>query len=72
MSRIGYVTQFFVQINSNLDQSCIYHFSTRFGLAIGIGYFGIGQYWRSVSGLPQIYIYIYIDLLLYTFIHQNL
>jgi hypothetical protein len=31
---------------------------TRFGLAIGMEYFGTGQYRRSVSGLPQIYIYI--------------
>ena len=51
-------------------QSCIYCFGTRFGLAIGIKYFGTGQYRRSVSGLPLIYIYI--NLLIYMFIDQNL
>ena len=57
-----------------LYQSCIFRFGTRFGLAIGMEYFGTGQYRRSVSGLPQkyIYIYIYIDLPLCTFIYQNL
>ena len=53
-------------------QSCKYRFSTRFGLVIGMRYFDTGQYRRSVWDLPQIYIYIYIDLLLYIFIHQNL
>ena len=57
---------------SALFQCCIFCFGTRFGLAIIMGYFGTDQYRRSVSDLPQIYIYIYIDLLLYVFIHQNL
>ena len=41
-------------------QSCEYHFGFRFGLAIGMEYFGTSQYQCSVSGLLQIYIYIYI------------
>jgi hypothetical protein len=46
-----------------LIQSCRYHF----GLGIGMVYFGTGQYRRFVSGLP-----LYIYLLIYMFIHQNL
>jgi hypothetical protein len=42
------------------NQSCKYHFGGRFGLAIGMKYFGTSQYRHSVSGLPLIYIYIYI------------
>ena len=37
------------------NQSCIFRFGTRFGLAIGMEYFDTGQYQRSV-----LYIYIYI------------
>jgi hypothetical protein len=44
----------------NIKQSCEYRFGTRFGLAIGMEYFDTGQYRHSISGLPQIYIYIYI------------
>ena len=32
--------------------SCIFRFGARFGLAIGMVYFGTGQYWRLISGLP--------------------
>jgi hypothetical protein len=39
-------------------QCCIFRFGTRFGLAIGTEYFGTGPFRRSVSGLPQIFIYI--------------
>ena len=39
------------------NQSCEFCFGTRFGLAIGMKYFGTGQYWRSISGFPQKYIY---------------
>ena len=46
-------------------QSCIYRFGIHFGLTIRMGYFGTGQYRCSVSGLPQIYIYI----LIYSSIH---
>ena len=42
------------------NQCCIFRFDTRFGLAIGTEYFGTGPFQRSVSGLPQIFIYIYI------------
>ena len=55
-----------------MRQNCIYRFGARFGLAIGIKYFSTDQYQRSVSGLPLIYIYIYINLLIYMFIDQNL
>jgi hypothetical protein len=41
-----------------ISQCCIFRFDTRFGLAIGTEYFGIGPFRRSVSGLPQIFIYI--------------
>ena len=34
------------------NQCCIFRFGTRFGLAIGMEYFGTGQYRRSVSDLP--------------------
>ena len=40
-------------------QSCKYRFGTRFDLVIGMEYLGTGQYRRSISGLLQIYIYIY-------------
>jgi hypothetical protein len=40
-------------------QSCIFRFGIHFDLVIGMGYFGTGQYRRSVSDLPHIYIYIY-------------
>ena len=43
----------------DLVQNCTYRFGIRFGLAIGMRYFGTDQYRHSVSGLPQIYIYIY-------------
>jgi hypothetical protein len=46
-----------------IEQSCRY----RSGLTIGMIYFNIGQYRRFVSGLP-----LYIYLLIYIFIHQNL
>ena len=51
-----------------LYQCCIFHFGTRFGLAIGMRYFGTGQYRRSVSGLPHIYIYILIYYSIHLFI----
>ena len=50
------------------NQSYIFRFDTRFGLAIGMRYFGTGQYRRSVSGLPQIYIYILIYYSIHLFI----
>jgi hypothetical protein len=46
-------------VGRNVEQCCIFRFGTRFGLAIRMKYFDTGQYRRSVSGLPQIYIYIY-------------
>ena len=49
------------------NQCCIFRFGSRFGLAIGMVYFGTGQYRRFVSGLT-----LYIYLLIYMFIHQNL
>jgi hypothetical protein len=51
------------EITPHSIQSCRY----RFGLAIGMVYFGTGQYRPFVSGLP-----LYIYLLIYMFIHQNL
>jgi hypothetical protein len=46
-----------------IEQSCRY----RSGLTIGMVYFDIDQYRRFISGLP-----LYIYLLIYIFIHQNL
>ena len=39
----------------SFNQSGEYRFGIRFGLAIGMEYFGTGQYRCSVLGLPQIY-----------------
>jgi hypothetical protein len=51
------------------NQCCIFRFGGRFGLAIGMVYFGTGQYRRFVSGLPlYIYIFIYIYLFICLFI----
>jgi hypothetical protein len=59
---------FFFLISTTKNQSCIFRFDTRFGLAIGIEYFGTGQYQRSVSSLLQIYINIYIYIYIYIYI----
>jgi hypothetical protein len=47
------------------NHSCIFHFGGRFGLDIGMVYFGTGQYRRFVSGLP-LYIYIFTYLYVYS------
>jgi hypothetical protein len=41
------------------NQSCEYRFDTYFDLVIGMEYFDTCQYQDFVSGLLQIYIYIY-------------
>ena len=50
-------------LNWGIDQCC----KIRFGLAIGMVYFGTGQYRRFVSDLLYIYIYIYIFTYLYVY-----
>jgi hypothetical protein len=43
------------------NQSCRYCFGARFGLAIGMVYFGTDQYRRFVLGLPlYIFTYLYV------------
>ena len=56
---------------SILYQSCRYRFTGHSGLAIGMVYFGTGQYRRFVSGLP-LYIYIYLFICLFIKIYNLL